>query len=78
MIYLEDGSVVPVEKSELPIELPVDIDLKSSGNPLENHPNWKKTSHKKPVENQRLEENRYVRYFCRFFVVFFGVLFARS
>ena len=46
MIYLEDGSVVPVEKSELPIELPVDIDLKSSGNPLENHPNWKKTSHK--------------------------------
>ncbi len=46
MIYLEDGSVVPVEKSELPIELPVDIDLKSSGNPLENHPSWKKTSHK--------------------------------
>ena len=27
MIYLEDGSVVPVEKSELPIELPENIDL---------------------------------------------------
>ena len=27
MIYLEDGKVVPVEKSELPIELPEDIDL---------------------------------------------------
>ena len=32
MIYLEDGTVVP-EKSELPIELPEDIDLNSSGNP---------------------------------------------
>ena len=28
MIYLEDGSVVPVDKSELPILLPEDIDLK--------------------------------------------------
>jgi len=47
MIYLEDGSVVPVDKSELPIKLPYDADLKSSGNPLDNHPNWKKTIHKK-------------------------------
>ena len=29
MIYLEDGSVVPVDKSELPIKLPDDIDLNS-------------------------------------------------
>ena len=34
MIYLEDGSVVPVDKSELPIELPEDIDLNATGNPL--------------------------------------------
>ena len=47
MIYLEDGSVVPVDKSELPIKLPYDADLKSSGNPLNNHPSWKKTTHKK-------------------------------
>jgi leucyl-tRNA synthetase len=47
MIYLEDGTVVPVEKSELPIKLPDDIDLNSSGNPLANHPNWKNTIHKK-------------------------------
>ena len=32
MIYLEDGSVVPVDKSELPIELPDDVDLNSKGN----------------------------------------------
>ena len=38
MIYLEDGKVVPVDKSELPVELPEDIDLNSKGNPLENHP----------------------------------------
>ena len=47
MIYLEDGSVVPVEKSELPIKLPSDANLSSSGNPLVNHPTWKKTIHKK-------------------------------
>ena len=34
----EDGSVVPVEKNELPVELPDDIDLNSQGNPLESHP----------------------------------------
>ena len=47
MIYLEDGSVVPVEKDELPIRLPNDVDLKRSGNPLANHPSWKKTTQKK-------------------------------
>ncbi len=47
MIYLEDGTVVPVDKSELPITLPEDIDLSTTGNPLENHPTWKKTTCKK-------------------------------
>ena len=47
IIYLEDGSVLPVDKSELPIELPDDIDLKSKGNPLGNHPTWKNTIDKK-------------------------------
>jgi len=47
MIYLEDGKVVPVDKSELPILLPEDIDLNSQGNPLDNHPTWKITKDKK-------------------------------
>ena len=47
MIYLKDGSVVPVEKEELPIALPNDVDLNQNGNPLKNHPTWKKTKHKK-------------------------------
>ncbi len=46
MIYLKDGSIVPVDKSELPIELPDDVDLNSKGNPLENHSSWKKTTQK--------------------------------
>jgi leucyl-tRNA synthetase len=46
MVYLEDGSVVPVDKSELPIELPDDIDLNSQGNPLDAHPTWKITKQK--------------------------------
>ncbi len=46
MIYLEDGSVVPVEKSELPVELPDDIDLNTQGNPLDAHPTWKITKQK--------------------------------
>ena len=46
MIYLEDGSVVPVDKSELPVELPEDVDLNSKGNPLANHPKWKNTIQK--------------------------------
>ena len=50
MIYLKDGSVVPVEKSELPVRLPEDVDLNSKGNPLENHPTWKKTTYKKTGE----------------------------
>ena len=55
MIYLEDGSVLPVEKSELPVELPDDIDLKSSGNPLKEHPTWKNTIHK-PSGKELLEK----------------------
>jgi leucyl-tRNA synthetase len=47
MIYLEDGTIAPVEKDELPIKLPYDVDFKKSGNPLDNHPNWKNTVHKK-------------------------------
>ena len=46
MIYLDDGKVVPVDKSELPIELPNDINLNAKGNPLDTHPNWKFTYQK--------------------------------
>ena len=71
MIYLEDGTVVPVQKDELPVTLPEDVDLKSTGNPLENHPSWKKTIHKKtgkPAvrETDTLDTFVILRYFLRF------------
>ena len=50
MIYLKNGKVVPVDKSELPIKLPEDIDINYKGNPLDNHPVWKKTKYKKTGE----------------------------
>ena len=77
MIHLEDGSVVPVEKSELPIELPVDIDLNSNGNPLDNHPTWKITTQKSTGKKSN-KRNRYSRYFCRLFLVFFKVLLPKQ
>ncbi len=50
MIYLKNGKVIPVDKSELPVRLPDDIDINSKGNPLDNHPTWKKTTYKKTGE----------------------------
>jgi len=48
IIYREDGAVLPVEENELPVLLPDDVDFSiKKGNPLESHPNWKKTICKK-------------------------------
>ncbi len=46
ILYLDDGKIVPVEKNELPVTLPEDVDLNSPGNPLDSHPKWKNTIHK--------------------------------
>jgi leucyl-tRNA synthetase len=43
IMYLDDGTIVPVPEDDLPIELPDDIDWRQSGNPLDNHPTWKHT-----------------------------------
>ena len=47
VLYREDGKIVPVEEKDLPVELPKEIDLSKTGNPLENHPTWKYTTCKK-------------------------------
>ena len=41
VFYHDDGTMYPVPESELPIELPNDIDLNADGNPLDSHPTWK-------------------------------------
>ena len=52
MIYLKNGKVLPVDKSELPIKLPENVDLNTKGNPLANHPTWKKPNIKQLVKLQ--------------------------
>jgi leucyl-tRNA synthetase len=46
MLYLEDGSVVPVPEDQLPVELPKDVEFNGNGNPLALHPTWKYTTYK--------------------------------
>ena len=43
IIYREDGKILSVPDDQLPIELPDNVDLNQSGNPLFNHPTWKYT-----------------------------------
>ena len=43
IIYREDGKILPVKEENLPIKLPENPDLKASGNPLDNHIEWKNT-----------------------------------
>ena len=43
VIYLEDGTMIPVPQKDLPVTLPEDIDFSKSGNLLIKHPKWKYT-----------------------------------
>ncbi len=45
ILYLEDGSVVPVPQDQLPVELPKDVEFNGIGNPLAAHPTWKYTTY---------------------------------
>ncbi|MBS83266.1 MAG: leucine--tRNA ligase [Gammaproteobacteria bacterium] len=38
----DDKSIHPIPEDQLPVELPDDVDFSIEGNPLENHPTWKK------------------------------------
>lgn len=41
VIHCDDCGAVPVPETELPVELPRDIDFDEPGNPLARHPSWK-------------------------------------
>ena len=43
IVYNQKGEALPVNKKDLPILLPEDVDLSLKGNPLEKHPTWKFT-----------------------------------
>ena len=41
IVYNEKGEAKPVDRKDLPVLLPEDVDLNIKGNPLEKHPTWK-------------------------------------
>jgi len=43
IVYNKAGEAIPVDKKDLPIVLPENVDLNLKGNPLEKHPTWKFT-----------------------------------
>ena len=43
IVYNKKGEALPIDKKNLPVLLPDDVDLNISGNPLEKHPSWKFT-----------------------------------
>ena len=43
IVYNKKGDAIPVKKKDLPVLLPNNVDLNTSGNPLEKHPSWKHT-----------------------------------
>ena len=43
IVYNKKGDAIPVRKKDLPVLLPDNVDLNTSGNPLEKHPSWKHT-----------------------------------
>ncbi len=43
IVYDQNGKAIAVDKKDLPILLPEDVDLNAKGNPLEKHPKWKFT-----------------------------------
>tara|TARA_B100001179_G_scaffold218904_1_gene192045 strand:+ start:2300 stop:4864 length:2565 start_codon:yes stop_codon:yes gene_type:complete len=43
-VHCDSCGLVPVPDEQLPVELPKDVSFDKPGNPLANHPTWKKTS----------------------------------
>ncbi len=44
IVHCADCGAVPVPRDQLPVTLPLDIRFDQPGNPLANHPTWKKTT----------------------------------
>ncbi|MBT6136884.1 MAG: leucine--tRNA ligase [Rhodospirillaceae bacterium] len=42
-VHCEACGIVPVAEADLPVELPLDVDFDTPGNPLDRHPTWKHT-----------------------------------
>ena len=63
IIHCEDCGDIPVPDNELPVTLPKDIDLNSSGNPLDSHPTWKIVNCPKCNKTSRRETDTFDTFF---------------
>ena len=59
----------------LPVKLPENINLNVKGNPLDQK---KKIGKKLKLMEKNYKRNRYFRYICLFFLVFFKILFTKK
>jgi len=71
IVYDNKGKAIPLNKKDLPILLPEDVDLNVTGNPLDKHPTWKhiKLSNGKKVTRETDTLDTFVDsswYFVRF------------
>ena len=44
VVHCAECGIVPVPRTDLPVELPDDIDFETPGNPLDRHPTWKRAA----------------------------------
>jgi leucyl-tRNA synthetase len=44
IVHCSNCGAVPVDKSDLPVRLPENVEFDTPGNPLDNHPTWKYTA----------------------------------
>ena len=63
IIYCGACGTVPVHEKDLPVTLPTDISYDKPGNPLANHPTWKKTTCPKCGKNAERETDTFDGFF---------------
>jgi leucyl-tRNA synthetase len=59
VIHCKDCGIVPVPKSELPVQLPDDVKFDKPGNPLLHHPTWKNVNCPKCNESAQRETDTF-------------------
>ncbi|MBQ4875177.1 MAG: leucine--tRNA ligase [Rickettsiaceae bacterium H1] len=75
IIYCRNCGTVPVPEKDLPVTLPDDVDFTLHGNPLANHPTWKKVKCPKCQDDATRETDTFDTFFesSWYFIAFCGL-----